>query len=632
MFPKVISRSIEEISVLHVDDDPNQFEFIKFFLNQVDKVLDVTCVGTPDEVFRELDTGNYDCLVTDFKMPLMNGIDLSKKVRENHTLPIILYTGQGSEEVAEAAFTIGVDDYIRKEMDPSHYQVLAKRIRHVVEKKRAETLYQRVVEGIMDGLSIVVDNRIVYANQVQAEIFGATNVDEIIGLEASSFVHANQRNTAEKRMFEKSMNNEIPPFFKYTITRLDMTLIEVEGLTSVINYNGKKAFMVLTRDITEKNRLESERKRVEDRVKTIVDLAPDGIVTVSLRGVVTSVNPAFLKITGYALDEVLGKRFYQLGSLRNIDIRNNLKVFASIARGKLPPPVEFVFQYKDGTQGWGEAHLAFINNKDSRELMAIVRDITERKWVEKEINQYSDDFRQIVHERIRREDDQDSITWSNHMANSMGVELQDSLFTLKNSILHLREDPSQLENLLDKMELSVDSANIQLKELFDEDGRANTDSVDIFNLIDDSISEIQIPPEVSMATKFTGPQDFRVDSEKMKIAIQNLVNNALDGVLAGGVLHISCDTSVESLILEVKNTGNRLSEDQIQQLLNEGSIETDFGNHSIAISQKIVEEHGGSILVNSEPGHGTSYTMILPRDYRNEIQSNNLEYIHQKTI
>ena len=115
MFPKVISRSIEEISVLHVDDDPNQFEFIKFFLNQVDKVLDVTCVGTPDEVFRELDTGNYDCLVTDFKMPLMNGIDLSKKVRENHTLPIILYTGQGSEEVAEAAFTIGVDDYIRKD-------------------------------------------------------------------------------------------------------------------------------------------------------------------------------------------------------------------------------------------------------------------------------------------------------------------------------------------------------------------------------------------------------------------------------------------------------------------------------------------------------------------------------------
>lgn len=126
MLSKVISSNIEEIRVFHVDDDPNQFEFIKFFLNQVDAVLDVTCVGTPDEVFRELDTGNYDCLVTDFKMPLMDGIELSKKVREKYTIPIILYTGQGSEEVAEAAFTIGVDDYIRKEMDPSHYQVLAR--------------------------------------------------------------------------------------------------------------------------------------------------------------------------------------------------------------------------------------------------------------------------------------------------------------------------------------------------------------------------------------------------------------------------------------------------------------------------------------------------------------------------
>ena len=52
MLPKVISSNIEAISVLHVDDDPNQFEFIKFFLNKADEVLNVTCVGTPDEVFR----------------------------------------------------------------------------------------------------------------------------------------------------------------------------------------------------------------------------------------------------------------------------------------------------------------------------------------------------------------------------------------------------------------------------------------------------------------------------------------------------------------------------------------------------------------------------------------------------
>ena len=632
MLPKVISSNIDEIRVLHVDDDPNQFEFIKFFLNQVDAVLDVTCVGTPDEVFRELDTGNYDCIVTDFKMPLMDGIELSKKVREKHTIPIILYTGQGSEEVAEAAFTIGVDDYIRKEMDPSHYQVLAKRIRHVVEKKRAETLYQRVVEGIMDGLCIVVDNRIVYANQVQVEIFGAQSVEEIIGLEASSFVHADHRSIAEQKMSEILQSDEHPPFFKYKVTRLDGTHVEVEGSTNIINYNGQQAFMVLTRDMTEKNRLEAERKRVEERFKTIIDLAPDGIVTVSLRGVVTSVNPAFLKITGYALDEVLGKRFYQLGSMRNIDLRNNLKVFASIARGKLPPPVEFVFQYKDETRGWGEAHLAFIKNSDSRELLAIVRDITERKWVEKEINQYSDELKQVVLDRKQREDDQGRITLNNHIPHNMGVDFQDSLFAIKNSILNLREDPSKLDKLLDKIELSVDSANIQLKELFEEDDYANTKNVDVRQLVEESINESDIPPEVTLDIKFTGDKNFKVDAEKMKVAIINLVNNALDGMPAGGDLHVTCDTSVESLVIEVKDTGEGLSVDQVQRLLTEGFLKTNTGKYSIAVGQKIAEEHGGSIIVNSESGQGTSYMMILPRDYRNDTRSYNIEYVHQKTI
>ncbi|MCW4012613.1 MAG: response regulator, partial [Candidatus Bathyarchaeota archaeon] len=178
MLPRAISSNIEVIRVLHVDDDPNQFEFIKFFLNQVDPVLQVNCVGTPDEVMSELDTANYDCLVTDFQMPLMNGIDLARMIREKHGLPIILYTGQGSEEVAEAAFTVGIDDYLRKEMDPSHYQVLAKRIRQVVEKKQTETLYENVVEQARDAMCIFIKDQIVFANKAAIELFGVKKLED----------------------------------------------------------------------------------------------------------------------------------------------------------------------------------------------------------------------------------------------------------------------------------------------------------------------------------------------------------------------------------------------------------------------------------------------------------------------
>lgn len=631
MLPKIISQNREQIRVLHVDDDPNQFEFIKFFLNQVDDMITVNCIGTPEEAFNELDTGKYDCLVTDFQMPIMNGIELSTKVREKHALPIILYTGQGSEEVAEAAFTIGVDDYLRKEMDPSHYQVLAKRIRHVVEKKRAEVLYQRVVEGIRDGLCIVVGNEIVYANQTQATIFGAECVEEIIGTDALSYVHPEDLEFAKERMDLRVKGKLDPPFYKYRIKRLDEDIMEVEALTSVIKYNGQPAFLVLTRDQTEQNLLKHEREVVEERFRTIIELAPDGIVTVSLKGVVTSVNPAFLNITGYSKDEILGKMFYKLGSLRGIDLRNNLKVFASIARGKLPPPVEFVFQYKDGTQGWGEAHLAFIDHDNSKELMAIIRDITERKWVEREINKYSDELKQVVIDRRSRKQEK-TIDWNNHVTNSIGNELLGSIMALRNSILKLRKDPSNLEEMLDNMEFSVDSASLQLKELFEEGDGVHASRIDVFNLVEETVLKIDVPPEVSVNAEFFGEKEFRVQPDQIKNAIENLVNNSLDSMPDGGELHVSCDSSNEFLVIEIKDNSLGLNDEQVELLRNDGIIDTNLCKYSILEGQKVAENHGGSILVNSEFGKGTSYTMILPKDYRTELTTPTPDFANQKTL
>lgn len=620
MLAKGIIDGYGAIRVLHVDDDPNQFEFIKFFLTQEDQCLSVKCVGTPKEVFKELSNGKYDCLVTDFKMPLMDGIELSKKVRESHTLPIILYTGQGSEEVAESAFTIGVDDYIRKEMDPSHYKVLAKRIRHIVEKKRAERLYQNAVEGIRDGMCIIVDSEIVYANQIQADIFGAKKTSEIIGTDSLSYVHPDDLERAKQRMIEIAKGKTDPPFMKYKVLRKDGKTVDVEALTSVIQYNGGDAFLVLTRDLTERNKLERERKKVEERFRTIIELAPDGIVTVSLKGIVTSVNPAFTRITGYKKDEILGKRFYQIGSLRNIDLRNNLSVFASIARGKLPPPVEFVFQFKDGSQGWGEAHLAFIDNHNSKELLAIVRDITERKWVEKEINQYSDELKKMVIERKNAENDEQRISWSNHLANRIGVDLQDSLFTINNSISELRKNPSKLGEILDKMEFSVNSASIQLKNLFEDNPQIQTKDIDIFKLVETSLEESNIPPEIETMTSFSGVNNFHVSPDKMKLAVQNLVKNAVDMMPDGGSLNITCDSSDDSLILEVGSSGNRLLDSEVERLMVEGTLQTDCALLSISEGQKIAEEHGGSVLVNSVEDKGTTYMMILPKDYRSNLQ------------
>jgi PleD family two-component response regulator len=75
----------------------------------------------------------------------MNGIQLYLAIKE-YDVPYILYTGRGSDEVAGAAFSVGVDDYVRKEATLAHYDVLARKIRHAVDKKRSEIWYREYLK------------------------------------------------------------------------------------------------------------------------------------------------------------------------------------------------------------------------------------------------------------------------------------------------------------------------------------------------------------------------------------------------------------------------------------------------------------------------------------------------------
>ena len=360
MLARDIKGGYGEIRVLHVDDDPNQFEFIKFFLNQADQLLNVNCVGTPDEVFRELETGNYDCLVTDFQMPLMDGIELAKKVREKHSTPIILYTGQGSEEVAETAFTIGINDYIRKEMDPSHYKVLGKRIRDTVEKYRVENLYRNVIEQTRDALSIIVDGHLVFCNQSTLDLF---NVKDISKIPTDIFMDGQ----GAESFFEVSFNSN----------GKDAQYIEVSSSATI--YNGEEAKMCFARDITDKKNLELTTKTSQERFKTLVDLVPDGIMSINPLGYITFVNDTFLKLTGFERGEILNHHLTSIGTIRRQDLLKHIKTFATIIKGDIPPPVEFYWTQKDGTPCVGKAHISLIEIAGKKEILMIARDTTDER-------------------------------------------------------------------------------------------------------------------------------------------------------------------------------------------------------------------------------------------------------------
>jgi len=127
----------DDITVLHVDDDPKFAELTATFLEREDDRFDVETAASADEGLQRIRDGPPDCVVSDYNMPGLDGLEFLQAVRENSPdLPFILFTGKGSEAVASEAIAADVTDYLQKGSGSEQYELLTNRVRNAVEARR----------------------------------------------------------------------------------------------------------------------------------------------------------------------------------------------------------------------------------------------------------------------------------------------------------------------------------------------------------------------------------------------------------------------------------------------------------------------------------------------------------------
>jgi DNA-binding response OmpR family regulator len=127
------------ISVLYVDDEPDLLDIGKMFLEMIGYFSVDTCTSATDAL-KLLEQTRYNAVLSDFDMPVMNGIQFLKEVRARYqNLPFIIFTGRGREEVVIEALNSGVDFYLQKGGDPkSQYAELSHKLRMAVERRQSQ--------------------------------------------------------------------------------------------------------------------------------------------------------------------------------------------------------------------------------------------------------------------------------------------------------------------------------------------------------------------------------------------------------------------------------------------------------------------------------------------------------------
>ena len=128
------------ITVLVVDNEPGFAELAGQMLEREEDSIVAEPATSTDEALEILDRRDVDCIVSDYEMPSLTGLELLELVREDDPdLPFILFTGRGSEEVASEAIAAGVTQYLQKGTGDEQYTLLANQITNAVSQYRTET-------------------------------------------------------------------------------------------------------------------------------------------------------------------------------------------------------------------------------------------------------------------------------------------------------------------------------------------------------------------------------------------------------------------------------------------------------------------------------------------------------------
>jgi len=242
------------IDVLLVDDSGFFRTIVSDKLGASENIA-VSKASDGHEALETLEEQSVDCVVSDFEMPGLNGLELYKRVEATYGLPFILLTGQGDEETASRAIGAGIDDYLRKDdiAEEGQLQLLANRIENVVVQRRANEKYELLVNNTPDEITQVGSGGMVLAgNEAAARSFGTTR-GELTGTHLSDVLP------------KQTAANRIEHGRKALTAGSAVTFQDSYGVRHFHNVaapvsvgSESDSFQLITRDITEQKRREEE--------------------------------------------------------------------------------------------------------------------------------------------------------------------------------------------------------------------------------------------------------------------------------------------------------------------------------------------------------------------------------------
>src|SRR5918992_5346441 len=260
------------------------------------------------------------------------------------------------------------------------------------ELRQAEERMRSVVNHVVDGI-ISIDERGTVAtfNPAAERIFGYRS-EEVIGHNVKMLMpdpYQRQHDGYISNYLHTGQAKIIGIGREVVGRRKDGSTFPMELSISDFRLATSRYFTGIVRDITERKRAEEELRDAAERMRSVVNHVVDGIITIDERGNIESYNPAAQKIFGYAREEVIGRNVKMLmPEPYHAEHDGYLENYLSTGRPKIIGiGREVIGKRKNGGVFPMELAVSEFHIRQRRYFTGIVRDITERKRLQDELQQ-----------------------------------------------------------------------------------------------------------------------------------------------------------------------------------------------------------------------------------------------------
>jgi PAS domain S-box-containing protein len=488
-------------------------------------------------------------------------------------------------------------------------------LRDITTRKRAEEArfqLAAIVESSEDAIiGKTLDGIITSWNSGAQRIYGYL-VDEVKGRCISILIppdHADEM----PQILEKIRQGKRFEFYETVRMRKDGKRIAVSLSVSPIKDAEGKVIgaSLIARDITDRKRVQGALARLSRQNELILNAAGEGIYGLNLEGKATFINQSAARMLGYEPKELIDRPMHAIVQHSKPDSTfypvEESPIHAAIKDGAVHQVTNEIFWRKDGSSFPVEYVSTPIQEQD-KIVGAVVtfKNITERRAIE----QMKNEFISVVSHELR--------TPLTSMNTSLGL-LTSGL---------LRDRPEKAQSML---EVAMESTNrlVRLVNNILDIERIESGTVTINQEVWDSANlMVQVADSMRAMAEKAGvilsvtPTSVRLwaDSDRIIQTLTNLLSNAIKFSPQGATVWLTAECQSDLIRFQVKDQGRGIPADKLesifgrfQQVDASDSRQQGGTGLGLAICRSIVQQHGGSIWVESILGEGSTFYFTLPR-------------------